>query len=105
MVKLDAGDAGNQVELSRSQALDISLQSNPTTGYRWEVRDLNEKVLQQIGEPEFEPRSKLIGAPGVEILHFRAVGVGQTTLRLVYRRSWGKAVEPLETFSVKVVVR
>jgi inhibitor of cysteine peptidase len=104
-IELDADDAGHRIELSRDRTLYISLASNPTTGYRWEVDALDEDVLRQVGEPEFEPQSRLVGAPGVEILHFQAVNTGRTTVKLVYRRSWEKDVEPLETYSVDVVVR
>ena len=35
--------------------------------------------------------------------HFRAEAEGRTTLTLNYRRSWEEA-EPIQTFSMKVVV-
>jgi inhibitor of cysteine peptidase len=104
-ISLGAEDAGRRIELSKGHTLDVSLASNPTTGYRWEAKDLDEEILRQIGEPEFEPQSKLVGAPGVEVLRFQAVDAGRTTLNLVYRRSWETDVEPLETYSVEVLVR
>jgi len=104
-VTLDIGDVGKQIELRSGHNLDVSLKANPTTGYRWEVEELDDNVLREVGEPAFKPQSKLVGAPGVEILHFQAVGEGQTTLKLIYHRSWEKDVEPLETYSVQVVVR
>jgi predicted secreted protein len=39
----------------------------------------------------------------VQILRFEAVNSGQTDLDLVYHRSW-EDEQPLETFSVQVVV-
>ena len=67
--------------------------------------EIDENVLCQIGETQFEPDSKLLGAPGEQILRFGAVGTGQTTLKLVYHRPWEKGLEPSETFSTQVVVR
>lgn len=104
-VRLGAEDEGRQVELSEGQTLAVSLEGNPTTGYTWETEELDEDILKQMGEAEFEPQSDLIGAPGVLTLRFEAVGAGETTLNLVYHRSWEKDVEPLEAFSVSVVVR
>lgn len=104
VVKLDADDNGSLAELKVGQALAISLESNPSTGFRWEVNDLDEGKLQQVGEAEFEARSDLVGASGVETFRFKAAGVGETTLKLVYRRAW-EDKPPLETFSCKVVVR
>lgn len=104
-VKLDVGDAGRQAELKKGQTLDVSLEANPTTGYEWEVEEIDENILRQLEEQDFKPQSKLVGAPGIQTLYFQAVGEGQTTLKLIYHRRWEKGVEPLETYSVEVVVR
>jgi inhibitor of cysteine peptidase len=104
-VKLDAGDDGSQVELKAGQTLVVSLEGNPTTGYTWEAAELDEQVLQQVGETEFKPESGAIGAGGVQTLSFETTNSGQTTLNLVYRRPWEADMEPAETFSVQVVVR
>lgn len=105
-VKVGADDNGRQTELRRGQALVVTLEGNPTTGYTWEVKKpLDEGILRQVGEPEFKPESDLAGAPGVQTLRFEAVNAGQTTLSLVYHRPWEEGVEPAETFSLQVVVR
>lgn len=105
-VKVRADDNSRQIELRKGQTMVITLEANPTTGYTWEVeKPLDEGGLRQVGEPEFKPESDLIGAPGVQTLRFEAVNAGQTTLNLVYHRPWEEDVEPLETFSVQVVVR
>ena len=64
---------------------------------------MDETVLRQVGEMEFEPDTGDVGSPGVQILRFESVNSGQTDLDLVYHRSW-EDEEPLETFSVQVVV-
>jgi inhibitor of cysteine peptidase len=103
-VNLDANDNGSQVELQADQTLVISLEGNPTTGYTWEVAEVDEGVLRQVGEMEFEPQDTGdVGVGGVQILRFEAVNSGQTDLDLVYHRSW-EDEEPLKTFSVQVVV-
>lgn len=102
-VNLDAGDNGNQVELNMDQTLVISLEGNPTTGYTWEVAEVDEGVLRQVGEAEFEPESDAVGAGGVQLLHFEPVSSGQTVLDLVYHRSW-EDEQPQETFSIQVTV-
>ena len=66
-LKLDIGDSGSQVEVKKGQILAISLESNPTTGYRWEVLKINESSLEQLGESEFisSESEGLVGAGGV----------------------------------------
>ena len=105
-VKASIDDDGREMQLKKGQTLVVTLEGNPTTGYSWEAAEpLDEQVLRQAGEPEFEAESDLVGAGGVQILRFEAVNAGQTTLKLVYHRSWEKDVEPLETYSLQVVVR
>jgi predicted secreted protein len=62
-------------------------------------------ILRQVGEPEFNADSEMLGAPGTLTLRFEAVEAGQMDLRLVYHRPWETGVEPLETFTVQVTVK
>ncbi len=106
-VSLGAEDNGGQVTLKQGQTLAISLESNPTTGYSWQVLEMDAAVLQQSGETEYKqsPGSEgLVGAGGVETLRFEALAAGQTTLTLGYMRAW-ESVPPVETFTVQVIVR
>jgi predicted secreted protein len=107
-VNVDENDADSQVELEQGQILVVTLESNPTTGYRWEVVENQESILQQMGEAEFKQSDTggppLVGAGGWEIFRFKAISTGQTSLKLVYHRPWEEGVEPINTFSIEVVV-
>ncbi len=107
-VTLGAEDDGSEVELAAGQVLEVTLESNPTTGYSWQVSEVDRAVLAQVGEAEFQEApiegEQMVGAGGVETLRFTA-GPGETTLTLEYRRPWEKDVDPLETFTVQVMVR
>jgi inhibitor of cysteine peptidase len=103
-VTLRADDDGQQIELREGQTLTVSLEGNPTTGYTWEVVEIDEQILRQLGEPDFTPESEALGVSGMQALRFQAVNEGRTTLRLVYHRPW-EDDEPEQTFSVEVVVR
>lgn len=107
--QVTAGQAeqGKTVTLKAGETLLVTLDSNPTTGYSWQVTELDETVLKQKGEPEYKqsPGAQgLVGAGGTEIFRFEAVGKGTTMLTLVYARSWEKDVPPLETYQLKVIV-
>ena len=108
-LKISAEENGKNVSLQKGQTLEITLESNPTTGYNWEVVDAAEGILKQAGEPEYlqsNPQDKtLVGAGGAETFRFEAAGSGTATLKLVYHRSWEKNVEPIKTFEVTVDVR
>jgi inhibitor of cysteine peptidase len=107
-VLLGADDNGSKITLTRGQIVAITLESNPTTGFGWQVIPSSDKVLVQLGEAEFKesPRSRdMVGVGGVETLRFEAKNAGQTTLELAYRRPWEKDAKPVETFSVQITVK
>lgn len=107
-IRLSAKDDSRQIELTEGQVLVISLESNPSTGYIWEVEEADETILRQTGKIEFEPElhlagaAGLLGAPAKQTMRFEAVASGRTDLRLVYRRLWEQDVKPARTFSLQV---
>jgi inhibitor of cysteine peptidase len=106
---MDEKDNGSEVELAPGEGLSITLESNPSTGFRWEVAEIDESILQQAGEAHYAPadpgQPPLPGQGGRETLRFQAVGPGRTTVQLAYRRSWEKDVEPRKTYSLHIVVQ
>jgi inhibitor of cysteine peptidase len=102
-VYLEKKHDGDIVKLAPGDALIITLKSNPTTGYSWNVVDIDFSILKP-GKTEFRPISNLLGAPGKEILYFTALSDGEIKLVLGYRRPWEKGVKPLNTFYVIVKV-
>jgi inhibitor of cysteine peptidase len=102
-MRLTEEDDGCLAELGEDQVLVITLESNPSTGYSWEVAEIDEDVLHQVGESEFEQLAPLLGAPEKQTLRFKPVGPGQSILKLVYHRPWEEGVEPAREFSVQVI--
>jgi predicted secreted protein len=105
-LEVGAADNGRTLELAAGEVLVVSLDSNPTTGYGWEVSEIDEGILSQEGEPVYVQGGAegMVGAGGVETYRFMASGSGKATLTLIYHRAWEEGVEPLETFSVDIVV-
>lgn len=108
-IHVNASASNNQIELKKGQTLIVTLKSNPTTGYQWEIIEPGEPVMQQKGKAEFEssetgnrPRS---GKGGKETFRFKTKNRGETTLKLVYHRPWEEEVKPLKTFTLKVKVK
>jgi inhibitor of cysteine peptidase len=98
-------DAGSTVELRVGDTMEVVLDGNPTTGFSWETAAVDASVLKQLGEPQFEPASNLIGSGGEFTFRFEAVASGQTLLQLLYHRPWEKDVPPEKTFEVTVIVQ
>lgn len=102
-VYLQATDHGRQMVLN-GQMLVINLESNPSTGYGWEVEGLNNKILRQVGVDWKPHKPGLLGAPGTTSIRFAGVAAGKVRLDLVYRRPWERDKVPMKTFTVYVQV-
>lgn len=103
-LRLTQADSGKKVDLAPGGILELALEGNPTTGYTWKVMSGNDAVLKQMGESTFTPQSNLMGAPGVEVWKFQAVGAGSVSLKLGYKRWWDNAMQPNPTVEVTVNV-
>ena len=90
-----------KIVLKKGQILNISLNSHPTAGYRWEIIELEEKVLKQEGDVEFKSISDDVGAPCLEIFRFKSVDIDETEILMFYQRSWEEE-EPEKVFRLIV---
>ena len=99
---LNESDNNTTINATTGEFLVVMLEGNPTTGYTWEVEELNEQVLQQLGDIVSVPESDLMGAPSMQIATFEVVGAGNTSINMVYHRPWETDVEPLDTFTLNV---
>lgn len=100
-------DNGKSIDLN-GEVLVVNLESNPSTGYGWQVQGLGAGVLRQLDEGEWLPASEgKLGAPGTQVLRFAAANKGVAILKLVYGRPWGAAgaaslAASARTFSLEV---
>lgn len=101
---LDEDDDGTVVEAAVGEQIVLRLKGNPTTGYTWEVTGFDPAVLVPAGEPDYQSSSDADGSGGRYTFRFDAVGRGETTVTLVYHRSWEDAA-PVGTFSFTAVVQ
>jgi inhibitor of cysteine peptidase len=93
------------IKVTVGQEFKISLQSNPTTGYRWQfAKAPDEKILKLLREDYEHPNSNLAGAGGKQIWTFKALAYGKTTLELNYIRSWETNSPPAQSTNFVVYV-
>ena len=104
-IQLTEADTGRLFELRVGDTLEVTLPGNPTTGFQWEVSEINSAILEPLGEPKFEPSSNAVGSGGNVTLRFETIGIGQTELKLIHRRSFEEDVPPAQTFEVTITVR
>ncbi|MFC1835768.1 protease inhibitor I42 family protein [Thermodesulfobacteriota bacterium] len=96
----DAGDPPPFKTVGLNKPFEISLQSNPSTGYKWEV-SVDGKLLR-LKEKTFKRDAskpkEMVGVGGITTFVFVPVKTGQTTIDFAYRRPWEKK-PPLERVS------
>lgn len=100
-------DTSETIRAKVGQEFTIALESNPTTGYSWQLAgDLDEEIVEEIGsEYVQEPGSEeMVGAGGTEYWTFKASGAGETTISLEYVRPWEEEEPPVETADFDVEV-
>ena len=105
IMQLTEADSGRVIELDVGDQLNITLPANPTTGFQWEVSNIDSTILRQIGESEFEPASNAVGSGGQFKIRFEVVGAGQTELQLIHHRTFEENVAPIQTFEVNITVK
>ena len=83
---------------------EISLPSNPTTGYDWIVRQLPEQVALTGMDYAQSPDCKegMVGCGGETVLHFKALKAGAGKLIVQYARSWEALTDETRTITIKV---
>jgi inhibitor of cysteine peptidase len=99
-------DDGGYVYVKKGDVVKLSLESNKTTGYSWNIDEPFDKtVLLQTGYEYIidQKDGKMVGAGGREVWTFNAVGEGTTVTYLSYSKPW-ESIPPAKSFKVKVIV-
>ena len=103
-IQITERENGRAVDL-KGEVLVLSLKSNPSTGYGWQVRGLDSRILRRVDDAEWLPDVPgKLGAPGTQVLRFAGIGKGQARLDLVYARPWETTAAPAQSFSLEVRV-
>ncbi|MEX6504167.1 protease inhibitor I42 family protein [Pseudomonas zhanjiangensis] len=98
--------SGCPLQMHSGQQLILTLPSNPTTGFRWLIRDDAAQVLASLG-PEVYSNPEdagLVGSAGQSTWRFQARQAGEGHLRLTYQRPWETGVAPAKSFECAVRV-
>lgn len=83
----------------------ITLSSNPTTGYEWQIASISHpNVVGFVSSEYIPPRSELLGAGGKQLLTFNALQEGNAIVKLQYVRPWETGVPPVSIYVAEVMV-
>ena len=95
---------GNSTKLSVGDTLEVRLPTIPAAGFEWQAQDLDTKILEEVGNSEYIADTSPNSAGGAVILKFKAVGIGTTTLNLLYATSTTDEASAMSSSSFSLAV-
>lgn len=110
-VSVDASYSGKQIVLAVDGTLTVTLESNPSTGFRWELTGIADPTVLAMAESNYESTQApgqtepLIGAGGKETWTFNALKAGTTTFSMSYQRPQQANTSATKTFQLAVIVK
>lgn len=104
---VDDSSVSREVEIAAGGSLVICLDSNPTTGFSWQLTGISDQaVLKQDGEPEFIPPEETVpGESGREMWTFKALKEGRATISLEYNDPRKCGEKRVKTYDLPVTVK
>ena len=105
-VSADESSSGKQMDIAVGGTLTVTLDSNQTTGYSWELKEIGDtSILQKTDNKYVAPTSGLMGAGGKEVWNFKALKAGNTTLSMGYSQPWAGGQKDAKSFNLTIVVK
>ena len=98
------GDKNKSVDANLDDTIVITLKENPTTGYRWKLDHVDEKIIS-LEESKFSVNSaNTIGSGGTRTFIFKTRSSGKTKIQLSLKREWEKKMTGIDRFEVFIQV-
>ena len=105
-VNANDADNGRTIEVLRFRTLKLSLESNPTTGYSWQLISPADRKVLRLYYSKYRARAaKLVGSGGREEWKFRAMAPGTVVIKALYARPWERSAPPAKIFTLTIRVR
>jgi predicted secreted protein len=94
------------IEIATGKSFSIILDSNPSTGYLWEISKQPDKSMLELVDTKYIPSEiEIPGAPGKEEWTFKAIKTGKAIISFDYIRPWEKHELPARTESFIVIIK
>jgi|GEM_PF-1784996 len=82
----------------------IELTANPTTGYTWNIEQLDESLFKVVSSGYKSERTDLVGSGGTAYWEIMPLKAGKAKIGLDYYRSWEGKDKSIDHFQVSVIV-
>jgi inhibitor of cysteine peptidase len=93
-------------QLARGEELILKLPENPTTGYRWEIRQTGAGELRPVDDRLVPGAGSMVpGAAGERVMRFTGQRAGEVQIEALLRRSWSAPDESTERRLYSITIR
>jgi predicted secreted protein len=102
-MRITKNDNGREIDVSRGNLIEVSLDSQGTTGYLWTFESIDPDYIEVMRE-----ESAVASAPGLTggaVIHtwlLRLKKEGLTEIRMSYKRPWEGKDKAADTFTVRL---
>ena len=94
------------IKVNAGSNFTITLDSNATTGYKWEIANvLDVRLLKLVGSKYIPTKTDIVGAPGKEEWTFKAMAAGKAVISFKYARPWEKDKPPVQADSFLIIIK
>jgi inhibitor of cysteine peptidase len=93
------------VEAKQGDKIVLSLQENITTGYGWQIEEIDRSIVELESTEYVDAPQTGLGAGGTRTFRFRAHAVGSARIQLRLRRPWEDVDATVKHFDVTVRVQ
>jgi inhibitor of cysteine peptidase len=83
---LTLNDTGKSQSAKFGELIIIKLPENPTTGYNWEIREFDKKIIELADAKYESAEGSQIGGGGMKTFKFKPKSIGSTTVKLILKR-------------------
>lgn len=88
--------------VTRNRSMSLVLESNPSTGYRWEFVGSENALALQKGKSRYELRGARPGRAAKQRITVQAINDGDGTIDFVYRRPWEAEVGSVNRVTIQM---
>ena len=98
-------DNGKSFDLLKGDTLVIEIPEIPTTGYKWEIEEIDNKVIE-FSESIFSiSLDSGIGGGGLRKYYFKILSSGMTKIQLSLRRKWESDNSAVDKFEINICIK
>ena len=104
-ITLTRAEHGKSIEAQVGDLITVSLDENPTTGFRWAIDKSDDDIVTLSSSEYAAVSGSRVGRGGQRVMTFKARQAGAAAIQLKLWREWEGNQSVTQRFAVKLLVR